>query len=514
MAVCRERTDACKAQLAEPPDDVFFVEAMRVQRGLATTAARHRPLLAARRHLAATPSPFQLTDVAVEADIKANAVLPSNADGDASVGLSATRASWKPRPTSVHQVPVETSQLFCASNNPLDHTPADVGKFFQTGDSSTQSAFELFYHNGYCGEKVAARNMQLKTSGMMVRSLGVKLRDQLLGLDSAAALADEQGWVLVGETGVGKSMVLNYVLAAMQTAGWLVAVVPHAADWTLGLSAKSATSSNEAYRITDASYFSSVPPELSDAHDLYDNPESSANFLISLYLSQKDKLAQIPLKGEERRAFYAQYAEDPAAGPTLADLLGSYARDMHNGFAEFPMPVRPVYDALAELQLVTEFPTLLVVDGWNRWSQMATSCHWRSKRPLHASDLLVPATCGGDLSYGRNMARGVMLCAATFAGAQPPGVPLRMRKHIPPPPDFTKPESLRVKDPRFAGGVLRKVERYSLREMQAVLDFYALTGHMSNPLLNQQLRTGELATKVGMLTSGVAEDTFTIATQL
>ena len=124
-------------------------------------------------------------------------------------------------------------------------------------------------------------------------------------------------------------------------------------------------------------------------------------------------------------------------------------RDEHGGFADFPLPLRPVYDLLAELKLVTEFPTLLAVDGWNRcatptsqtsrpaawptprrdqpeisprsahdesmmgprqarcprpageglrlhgfvrrWDQMATSTHWQTKTPLHASNLLVPS---------------------------------------------------------------------------------------------------------------------------
>ena len=61
---------------------------------------------------------------------------------------------------------------------------------------------------------------------------------------------------------------------------------------------------------------------------------------------------------------------------------------------------------------------------------MATSCQWRTKRPLHASDLLVPSMCGGDLGYGEGMARGVMLCATTQNGGSPPGVPGRLRLKI------------------------------------------------------------------------------------
>jgi len=344
-----------------------------------------------------------------------------------------------------------------------------------------------------------------------VRHPGLKLRDELLALDNAAGLGDAAGWLVHGQAGVGKSMVLNYVLAAMQRAGWLVAVMPHAADWTLGFSARSAQAANEAYRVSDTNFFSHVPPEL-ESSALHENPEASAHFLVSFYLSQRDKLATIPIKDPERRAHYADVAADAAAGPTLADMLAPVVRDSHEAFADFPMPVRPVHDLLRELQLVTEYPTLLVVDGWNRWTQMATSCHWRTKRPLHASDLLVPALCGGDLRFGEGMARGVMLCATTHAGAKPPGVPLRMRKHVPLPPEFRNLHEIR-RDVRFSGRLV-EVRPYRLDETQAILELYAMVGHMHNAAIDGQLRNGELANKVRLMTSGVAEDVFKLAQQM
>ena len=439
-------------------------------------------------------------------DVKTSAILTADADDDA-VAFAPTKLAWKPRPTSAQRVAVEASQLFCASNNPLEHTLDDAGKFFQL-DSE---AWDVFYHNGFCGDNVAKRVQQHKTSAMMVRRAGVRLKDELLSLDGDGALGAQTGWLLNGERGVGKSMVLNYVVAAMQRAGWLVAVMPHAADWTLGLSARSAQWGNEAYRITDTNYWTHVPPAL-EGSPLYEHPEASAHWLLSLYLSQREKLEQIPIKDPERAAHYAERAADPKRGPTLADILGPYARDRDQGFADFPMPVRPVHDVLSELQAVTEYPTLLVVDGWNRWSQMATSCHWRSKRPLHASDLLVPATCGGDLAYGAGMARGVMLCATSLSGGQPPTVPMRLRKRIAPPPEFNKPDAVR-RDLRFYK-LTRDVSPYRLSEVQAMLDFYALVGHMTNPALDEQLRTGELATKVRLMTAGVGEDVYKIAQQM
>ena len=111
------------------------------------------------------------------------------------------------------------------------------------------------------------------------------------------------------------------------------------------------------------------------------------------------------------------------------------------------------------------------------------------------------------------MARGVMVCATTHAGAKPPGVPLRLRKSVPPPPEFRKPAALR-QDARFNGGRLLVVPPYSHTEVQAALEFYAVAGHVSNPALGEQLRTGELANKVKLTTAGVAEDVFKLCQQL
>jgi hypothetical protein len=117
----------------------------------------------------------------------------------------------------------------------------------------------------------------------------------------------------------------------------------------------------------------------------------------------------------------------------------------------------------------------------------------------------------GDLSeYGGAMANGVVVGSVTHGGAQPPGVPPALRKHIPPPHDFTRPRSL----PPALRALLRPVGTYGPKEMQAALEFYALTGHLANRGLEAQLRDGSLRTKVGLLTAGVPDDVFKICEQL
>jgi hypothetical protein len=285
-------------------------------------------------------------------------------------------------------------------------------------------------------------------------------------------------------------MMLNYLIACCHSADWLVAVMPHAADWTLGLSARSAQAANEAYRVRDTSYFNSLPPELA-ASKLYESPDASVHFMSSLYFSQREKLERIPLKGAERIENYAAAAADQQAGPTLADVLAPIAHDEAGSFSDFPMPLRPVYDLLAELQLVTEYPTLLAVDGYNRLDQMATSCAWRTKRPLHASSLLVPSLVGDLRTYGAGMVNGLMLCATTQSNATPVNVPRALRTSVAPPHRYERPHSL----PAELRALLRHVGPYTGEEVQAALEFYGLAGHMQNRNLEPQLRSGELATK-------------------
>lgn len=75
-------------------------------------------------------------------------------------------------------------------------------------------------------------------------------------------------------------------------------------------------------------------------------------------------------------------------------------------FEEFPIAARPVYDFLEELKMATEVPVLLVVDGWNRFHQMASSTQWDSAVPLHGQQLLVPHLLGNLEGYGGQMANG------------------------------------------------------------------------------------------------------------
>ena len=342
-------------------------------------------------------------DIATEADIKSGSVAGTadSAQDESGVLLAESRVAWQERQGARPQsLAVETSQLFCASNNPLHHEPSDVGRFFQL-DGQQSTAFEhVFYHTGLCGGKVMDRARALQSSAMMVRARGLAVRDELLGLERDGQLGEASGMLLHGSAGVGKSMVLNYVVAALHEAGWLIACIPQAADWTIGLSARSAQFANEAYRLTDRNYFSELPPELADS-PLYEAPDASANFVLSLYLSQREKLEKIRVKGAERSEFYAPHATDQQSGPSVADMLRPYVEDQRKAFSDFPLPARPVYDVLAELQLVTEFPTLLVIDNFDAFDRMATSCQWQecaatTGRPPHPAPLravLPPHDC-------------------------------------------------------------------------------------------------------------------------
>ena len=225
---------------------------------------------------------------------------------------------------------------------------------------------------------------------------------------------------------------------------------------------------------------------------------------------------------------HASAASDAAVGPTLADMLAGYVRDASNGFNDFPMMMRPIYDVLAELQLVTEYPTAVVVDGWNVWDGMASSCQWQSRIPLHSSQLVVPSLLGTDLSYGKKMQRGLMLCGLSHGGIKPAGTPKRLRKHFPPKRDWLNvPAPGQPKRPPYSKhrreeevlppqleAALRHVSPYSVAEVARSLDYYALVGQVQNSGLDTQLRTGAAAEKVKLLSGGVAEDVYKIGEQM
>ena len=128
----------------------------------------------------ASTSAADSIDIVTEAELKRDAALPM-AEGS-HVGFAPLKIDWKPRSSSSQKVAVETKGLFCASNDPLEHTHSDVGKFFQL-DSSTTAFEKVFYHTGFCGQSTQERQQKLKSSAMMVREPGVKLRDELLALD-------------------------------------------------------------------------------------------------------------------------------------------------------------------------------------------------------------------------------------------------------------------------------------------------------------------------------------------
>jgi hypothetical protein len=124
-------------------------------------------------------------DIASEVELKAGS---TSAAGN--VLLAKKKVEWKPRSMERSRVPVETSQLFCASNDPLQHTPDDVGKFFQL--EAGTALFELFYHIGFCGDAVEDRARRLQSSAMMVRERGLEVRDELLRWQRAAAAAAQE----------------------------------------------------------------------------------------------------------------------------------------------------------------------------------------------------------------------------------------------------------------------------------------------------------------------------------
>ncbi|EOD41290.1 hypothetical protein EMIHUDRAFT_448739 [Emiliania huxleyi CCMP1516] len=293
----------------------------------------------ARRLSTASPRPVlqsaRVTDVAAPQDLKGKAALQE----EGSVLLTERELQYRALQPPKGGVEADLRGLMASSDEPLSHTAADAGKIFSLERSSAFAS--LFFHTGLCGK--GRQEQAAKTAAALVRPEVLELRDELLWraarpADAQHSLRDSSGLVLVGERGHGKSWALNYAAAACEAAGWLVVLAPWAADWTMGVGARSAQEANEAYRVGDSDYFKAVPPELAGS-DLYESPDASALLLQS---------------GEERRKAYAHLAA--GREPTLADMLLPSVRGEGDAFTDFPVPLRPVHDLLQELKLVTEMP--------------------------------------------------------------------------------------------------------------------------------------------------------------
>ena len=446
------------------------------------------------RHLSTAA---RVLDFATPADLKQKAPISERGN----VMLVEKSLSLRPL-APLQRLQVNAENIFAASNDPLQHTDADLGRYWQPLGDGVSAFTDVFYHTGFCGRGAEMR--ELKTGAMMVRRQGLRLRDTLLKLEATNRLGGASAFILSGDRGCGKSSTLNYAIASCHEAGWLTVVIPSANDWTLGLGATSVQCPNEAYRLADKEYFKEMSPVL-DGTKLYDNVDASTAFLLATALSQRSKLEKIVIKDAERKAYYAPNAADAANGPTLADLLDQVVGDGFGHFSDFPAPQRPIHDFLSELQLVTEMPVLLAIDGWNVWDKMASSCVWGDpSTPLHASQLLVPHMLG-TLDYGQQMANGLMVCALSHSMPSA-SIPKPMRKKFPPPTDWRSVHSL----PADVRRRMVSVPPYSHDELSQCLGYYALAGHLRNHRLQEQLGSGELVRKTAIMTSRVPEDVYKI----
>ena len=75
-----------------------------------------------------------ITDIASPADMKSG-----NAKPQSNVMLAEKKLSWKSFVPKGRKLRVEASGLFCASNDPLQHTADDVGRYFQASSPPPSS---------------------------------------------------------------------------------------------------------------------------------------------------------------------------------------------------------------------------------------------------------------------------------------------------------------------------------------------------------------------------------------
>ena len=273
-----------------------------------TPPVLRRHLVATRRaalrgaRLLSTATQHKVVDIAGASDTK-------GMSEQGNILLVEKDLQFKPleRPVSAEIIVPGGGQLFASSDDPLAHTAADVGKYFQFEPSVVA---DLFYHTGFCGPDTTQR--KLKTTATMVRSCSLALRDELLSLESKGELGQVPGLVVSGARGVGKSTLLNYAAAACHQAGWLVVSIPQATDWTLGLGGRSCQAPNQAYRCDDRDYFSELPLEL--------QPQRAGSEVVLSNLPHAyDEVTGDPLPNQE--ALLAFLGDGPRVPPEAVHWL-------------------------------------------------------------------------------------------------------------------------------------------------------------------------------------------------
>eukprot|EP00824_Muranothrix_gubernata_P024422 TRINITY_DN7142_c0_g1_i1.p1 TRINITY_DN7142_c0_g1~~TRINITY_DN7142_c0_g1_i1.p1 ORF type:complete len:440 (+),score=66.19 TRINITY_DN7142_c0_g1_i1:22-1341(+) len=238
--------------------------------------------------------------------------------------------------------PPQPPEGFYASEDPRDHTYADVGKFYEVSDED----LETYFKEGICGELYKQwRSFSGRSQAILIRPQALEIIECLRKslINGRGDSRDHLGGhpiVLDGPRGCGKSCVLNHVIHFARKEGWLVVSIPSARDVF--------THYRDNYRED------SVHEDYSGCWDI---PPSADEFLDLMLVENEDTLKEIPVKDTKLLEKYD--ITEPGSDQSLFGMIVGAKELGPTYVGQCPMDFR------AELNRVIERPVLLTIDQYN-----------------------------------------------------------------------------------------------------------------------------------------------------
>eukprot|EP01088_Endostelium_zonatum_P010600 TRINITY_DN240_c1_g1_i1.p1 TRINITY_DN240_c1_g1~~TRINITY_DN240_c1_g1_i1.p1 ORF type:complete len:658 (-),score=136.52 TRINITY_DN240_c1_g1_i1:36-2009(-) len=224
---------------------------------------------------------------------------------------------------------------------------------------------------------------------------------------------DNEAIMLVGERGSGKSITMNQIVLWARRNGWLVLWVPNGEAWT--------------GRDKDPEIDNRIKRGVHKYH-LFEQPHVAQRWARNLIKAHKTQWKNCRIKGtyEENIDFVFKPAHHDKTKPTLEQVIKGSPQVPATLYDLLDFAANNTYHACEaiqlfrrELNMVTEYPILIAIDGYNRLHDGSPMFFdpdiegfWPAK--LHAQRLVLSHIFGDPKDHG--LINGTMVCSMTNSG--------------------------------------------------------------------------------------------------
>ncbi|WWC67298.1 mitochondrial 37S ribosomal protein mS29 [Kwoniella pini CBS 10737] len=218
----------------------------------------------------------------------------------------------------------------------------------------------------------------------VIRQSTIDLAKQLDG--SKAKSSKDARYVLTGERGSGKSMLLLQTVAYALESGWIVLFNPKATEWT----------NSSSHYIYDSQT------------QLFSQWQSAQSILSTLLAINKDKLDAIKLTSDIELA----QGKTASKGSKLSDLVATGSKDDR-------VAVKVLDEVMAVLEKQTQFPVIWAID---EAQTLFTTSQYRTQEytPIEPYHLSTPRLALDFVSGRRSFAKGTVLTSLSLSDPKNP----------------------------------------------------------------------------------------------